>query len=66
VTELSSTILLYRPPWKPIAAVIFENAVTPGSNFGVAAALTVVLMVILYVPLYAPTRQRMPIEASPP
>lgn len=66
VTELSSTILLYRPPWKPIAAVIFENAVTPGSNFGVAAALTVLLMVILYVPLYALTRRRMPIEASPP
>ena len=40
VTEISSTILLYRPPWKPIAAVIFENSVTPGSNFGVAAALT--------------------------
>ncbi len=66
VTELSSTILLYRPPWKPIAAVVFENAVTPGSNFGVAAALTVVLMVILYVPLHALTRQRLPIEASPP
>lgn len=64
VTELSSTILLYRPPWKPIAAVIFENAVTPGSNFGVAAALTVVLMVILYVPLYVLTRRRMPIEAN--
>lgn len=59
VTELSSTILLYRPPWKPIAAVIFENSVNPGSNFGIAAALTVAMMVILYVPLYLITRQRL-------
>lgn len=59
VTELSSTILLYRPPWKPIAAVIFENSVNPGANFGIAAALTVVMMVILYVPLYLITRQRL-------
>ena len=57
MTELSSTIVLYRPPWKPMTAVIFENAISAGADFGVAGAMTVVLMVILYVPLYVITRK---------
>ena len=52
MTELSSTIMLYRPPWKPMTAVIFENTITAGADFGIAGAMTVILMVILYVPLY--------------
>lgn len=51
VNELSSTILLYRPPWTPMAAVIFQNTISPGANFGYAAAMAVLMMVILYVPL---------------
>jgi len=51
VTELSSTILLYRPPWTPMSAVIFQNTISPGANFGFAAAMAVLMMVILYVPL---------------
>ncbi|MDX5594316.1 iron ABC transporter permease [Pseudovibrio sp. SPO723] len=50
-TELSSTILLYRPPWTPMSAVIFQNTISPGANFGYAAAMSVLMMVILYVPL---------------
>jgi iron(III) transport system permease protein len=57
MTELSSTIILYRPPWKPMTAVIFENTITLGADFGVAAAMTVLLMVILYGPLWLVTRK---------
>lgn len=56
MTELSSTIVLYRPPWKPMTAVIFENTITLAADFGVAAAMTVLLMVILYGPLWLITR----------
>jgi iron(III) transport system permease protein len=57
MTELSSTIVLYRPPWKPMTAVIFENTITLAADFGVAAAMTVLLMVILYGPLWLITRK---------
>ena len=58
ITELSSTILLYRPPWTPMSAVIFQNTISPGANFGVAAAMAVLMMTILYVPLAAITIRR--------
>jgi iron(III) transport system permease protein len=57
MTELSSTIVLYRPPWKPMTAVIFENTITLGADFGIAAAMTVLLMVILYGPLWLITQK---------
>ncbi len=57
MTELSSTIMLYRPPWKPMTAVIFENTITAGADFGIAGAMTVILMIILYVPLYIITKK---------
>ncbi len=57
MTELSSTIILYRPPWKPMTAVIFENAISAGADFGVAGAMTVILMILLYLPLYIITRK---------
>jgi iron(III) transport system permease protein len=56
MTEISSTIILYRPPWKPMTAVIFENTTRAGSDFGVASAMTVVLMLCLYIPLYFITK----------
>jgi len=52
MTELSSTIMLYRPPWKPMTAVIFENTIEAGADFGIAASMTVILMLLLYLPLY--------------
>lgn len=52
MTELSSTILLYKTPWKPMTAVIFEYAMNSGADFGIAAAMSVFLMLILYIPLY--------------
>jgi iron(III) transport system permease protein len=57
MTEISSTIILYRPPWKPMTAVIFENTTRAGSDFGVASAMTVILMLIVYVPLYLITKK---------
>jgi len=57
MTEISSTIVLYRPPWKPMTAVIFENTTRAGSDFGLASAITVVLMIFLYVPLYIVTKR---------
>jgi iron(III) transport system permease protein len=57
MTEISSTIVLYRPPWKPMTAVIFENTTRAGSDFGLASAITVVLMIFLYVPLYILTKR---------
>jgi iron(III) transport system permease protein len=56
MTETSSTIILYRPPWKPMTMVIFENATLGGAEFGVASAMTTLLMVLLYVPVYIVTR----------
>lgn len=55
VTELSSTIVLYRPPWKPMTAVIFENTLVD-ADFGVSAAQTILLMAIIYIPLYLVVR----------
>jgi len=52
MTEISSTIMLYRPPWKPMTAVIFENTIDAGADFGVASSMTALLMLMLYVPLY--------------
>lgn len=52
MTEISATIILYRPPWKPMTAVIFENTIDAGADFGTASAMTVLLMVMLYIPLY--------------
>ncbi len=52
MTEISATIILYRPPWKPMTAVIFENTIDAGADFGLASAMTVLLMALLYIPLY--------------
>ena len=52
MTDLSSTIVLYRPPWKPMTAAIFENTIDANADFGIAAAMTAILLPILYVPLY--------------
>lgn len=52
VTELSATIMLYAAPFITMTVVIFTNAMQPASPFGVASAMTVVLMVSVYVPLY--------------
>ncbi|GAA3466032.1 ABC transporter permease [Nonomuraea roseola] len=52
ITELSATVMLYAVPWVTMTVVIFTNAMQPGSPFGVASAMTTVLMVSVYVPLY--------------
>jgi len=52
MTEVSATVVLYKPPWRPMTAVIFENAMRAGADYGVASAMTVILMMLLYVPLY--------------
>ncbi len=51
MTELSSTIILYRVPWITMPIVIFQNALTAGGDFGISAAMGVVLMICIYVPL---------------
>jgi iron(III) transport system permease protein len=40
-----------------MTAVIFENTTRAGSDFGLASAITVVLMIFLYVPLYIVTKR---------
>ncbi len=55
MTEISATIILYRPPWKPMTAVVFENTIDAGADFGLASAMTVLLMLMLYIPLYIVT-----------
>lgn len=55
MTDLSSTIVLYRPPWKPMTAAIFENTIDANADFGIAAAMTTILLPLLYVPLYLVT-----------
>lgn len=52
MTELSSTIILYRPPWVTMPVVIFQNALSSGADFGVSASMGVVLMACIYIPLY--------------
>jgi iron(III) transport system permease protein len=56
ITELSSTIMLYAAPWITMTIVIFQNALDAGAPFGIASAMTVVLMISVYVPLYLVTR----------
>lgn len=51
MTELSSTIILYRPPFVTMPVVIFENTMSSGADFGIAASMGVLLMVFIYVPL---------------
>ena len=51
MTELSSTIILYRPPYVTMPVVIFENTMSSGADFGIAASMGVLLMVFVYVPL---------------
>ena len=58
ITELSSTILLFRPPWKTMSIVIFERTIAPGTNFGIAASMAVLMMLITYLPLYLLSRGR--------
>ena len=55
MTDLSSTIVLYRPPWKPMTVAIFENTIDANADFGIAAAMTAILLPVLYVPLYLVT-----------
>ncbi len=63
MTEISSTIILYRPPWKPMTAVVFENTIDAGADFGLASSMTVLLMLMLYIPLYIITiKTRKPTE----
>ncbi|CEI80409.1 Putative 2-aminoethylphosphonate transport system permease protein PhnV [Oceanobacillus oncorhynchi] len=56
MAELSTTIILYRPPWVTMVIVIFQNALTSGSDFGIAAAMGVILMLCIYVPLFIITK----------
>jgi iron(III) transport system permease protein len=58
MTDLSSTIVLYRPPWKPMTAVIFENTIDANADFGIAAAMTAILLPVLCIPLYFITKMR--------
>lgn len=52
VTELSATVMLYSVPFITMTVVIFTNAMQPASPFGIASAMTVVLMLSVYIPLY--------------
>ncbi|MBC7083335.1 MAG: iron ABC transporter permease [Firmicutes bacterium] len=56
ITEISSTVILYSAPWITMTVVIFVNATMAGSDFGVASAMTVVLMASVYIPLYLVNR----------
>ncbi len=51
MTELSSTIILYRPPYVTMPVIIFENTMSSGADFGIAASMGVILMISVYVPL---------------
>lgn len=51
MTELSSTVILYRPPYVTMPVVIFINTMSSGADFGIAASMGVLLMVFVYVPL---------------
>jgi len=63
ITELSSTIMKYSAPWITMTVVIFRNAMDPGSPFGVASAMTVILMISIYIPLYL-VRRRFQVQAA--
>jgi iron(III) transport system permease protein len=51
MTELSSTLILYRPPWETMTVVIYQNAMTSGADFGIAASMGVLLMMCVNIPL---------------
>lgn len=64
ITELSATVILFAAPFATMTVVIFNNAMQPGSPFGVSSAMTVILMVSVYVPLYFVRRRFSSIESS--
>ena len=57
ITELSATIMLYSAAWTTMTVVIFQAAQGMGGQFGVASATAVVMMLSVYLPLYAVRRR---------
>lgn len=49
MTELSSSLILYRPPWEPMTVAIYRNALSSGADFGLSAAMGVVLLLSVNV-----------------
>lgn len=53
MTELSSSLILYRPPWETMTVAIYRNTLSSGADFGLSAAMGVVLLVSVNVILLA-------------
>jgi iron(III) transport system permease protein len=49
MTELSSSLILYRPPWEPMTVAIYRNTLSSGADFGLSAAMGVVLLMSVNV-----------------
>ncbi|MFJ8894590.1 ABC transporter permease [Leifsonia sp. NPDC102414] len=49
MTELSSSLILYRPPWETMTVAIYRNALSSGADFGLSAAMGVVLLLSVNV-----------------
>ncbi len=52
MTEFSTNIMLYRPPWENMVVVIFQKAMSANTDYGIAASMAVLLMIFVFVPLY--------------
>jgi iron(III) transport system permease protein len=65
VTELSATILLYGAAWTTMSVVIFQSALGLGGDFGLAASMSVAMMLSIYAPLYL-VRRRFALAAGMP
>jgi len=52
MTEFSTNIMLYRPPWENMVVVIFQKAMSANTDFGIAASMAVLLMIFVFVPMY--------------
>ncbi|MGL6218343.1 MAG: ABC transporter permease [Lacrimispora sphenoides] len=56
MTEFSTNIMLYRPPWENMVVVIFQKAMSANTDFGIASSMAVMLMIFVFVPMYLLSR----------
>ncbi|WP_312440864.1 ABC transporter permease [Lacrimispora sp.] len=56
MTEFSTNIMLYRPPWENMVVVIFQKAMSANTDFGIASSMAVLLMIFVFVPMYLLSR----------
>jgi len=56
MTEFSTNVMLYRPPWENMVVVIFQKAMSANTDYGIASSMAVMLMIFVFVPMFLLSR----------